>query len=383
MALSCGADLILELPSIWATASAEHFAHGGVRLMENTGVVTHLGFGAETDDLAALQSIASILREEPTSYKEALSASLKKGNSFPTARQEALLAASKLDEQLLRDTAITKDILDNPNNILAIEYLKALPDSIQPILIQRKGAGYHDTDIANSMPSASAIRQAIQNISDRNAEPSATSTCLTDSAMADHTVPTHISALTESMPPEAYVILQECIERNRCIDTEDFSSILGYRLRTLAKEGYADFADCSVELSNAILNHLNEYTGWDSFCRTLKTKNLTYTRISRALTHILLDIRQNDYEQGKSLSHTPYLKVLGFRRDAAPLLSAIKESSSVPLISKAADASKLLSSEGLSIFEKDIYASDVYNQILSIKQGLPVPNDYCTPLVIL
>ena len=112
MALKCGADLVLEIPTLWATASAEYFAHAGVALLASTGIVTHLAFGAETDDLDALLEVASILKDEPDVYRSVLSNSIRSGNAFPIARKNALVTSlphfsqEKLDE-----------LLDNPNNL--------------------------------------------------------------------------------------------------------------------------------------------------------------------------------------------------------------------------------------------------------------------------
>ena len=199
MALSCGADLVIEIPTLWATASAEYFARGGVSLLASTGVVTHICFGAESDDLDSLLEISSILKEEPDIYRDVLSNSIRSGNTFPIARKNALIAAlphiptEKLDE-----------LLDNPNNILALEYLKAMPNHIQPILIPRKGAGYHDTEIDTELPSATAIRKAI--LSD----------CSDDSTTFDR-----------SMPEESLTILKELIEQNQIFFCNGRSKIYG------------------------------------------------------------------------------------------------------------------------------------------------------------
>lgn len=362
MALSSGADLVLELPAIWATASAEYFAKGGVSLLRNTGVVTHLGFGAETNDLDALYTLSSILKEEPDEYKRLLSKELKKGFPFPVARKNALLCVCR---SFISTTELDV-LLDTPNNILALEYLKALPDSISPVLIQRKGAGYHDTDIRTTLPSASAIRDTIF------------STC---EEITEHLA--NDTLLQGAVPEEVHRILTPLIENNQFLHPEDFADILGYRLLSLKKDGYQEFADCIPELSNKISNLLQEYLGWDAFCQALKSKDITYTRLSRCLLHILLDIKHQDYVLAQHIGYSPYLRILGFRKDATPLLNAIKSKATVPLISKVADASSILKPEAYAIFEKDIYASDIYNQVLSRKSGQIMKNDYSTPIAIM
>lgn len=356
MALSCGADLVLELPVLWATASAEYFAHGGVALLQNTGVVTHLGFGAETDDLTLLHTVSSILKEEPKTYTTALRQSLRQGNSYPTARKEALLASFSNPHNVS-----VENVLELPNNILALEYLKFLPSEITPVLIQRKGAGYHDTSMDSPLPSASAIRSALS--------------CANTSEVS--------SSLRAAMPLRSAAILEDCLRKNAILDTSDFSEVLGYRLWTLYHSDFSHFADCNKELSNTICRNLNNYRDWDSFCTMLKSKNYTYTRISRTLLHILLNIQTEDLLRGSSEGYAPYLRVLGFRREAAELLSSIKKNSSVPLITKVADYPSYFNGETHFMMEMDLHASALYQQLLTTKKGLPPTNDYLCPLTIL
>jgi len=358
MALSCGADLVLELPAIWSTASAEYFAKGGVTLLKNTGVVTHLGFGAESNDLSSLKRIASILKNEPEYYKDELSASLKMGMSFPAARKAAIKATFYVTGHDMSE-AVINALLDAPNNILALEYLKSLPDYIEPILIPRTGSGYHDTEIDAPFPSATAIRKILF---DKE---------------------TIAKQLANAMPKESLSILEDIIHKNALVDTEDLAEILGYRLLSLQKNGYTDFFDCTQELSNKITNSVKDYTGFYAFCQMLKSKDLTHTRICRSLLHILLDIQNADYENAKACGYTPYLRILGFKKDSSELLSAIKKEASVPIISKVADAASILTPEANAVFEKDLYAASLYHQILTVKKGLPPANDFTNQIVIL
>lgn len=370
MALSCGADLVLEIPAIWATASAEYFAKGGVSLLKNTGVVTHLGFGAESDNLTGLRQIASILKNEPEYYKDELSFALKKGISFPAARKAALKATFYVTGHDMPESEMNA-LLDSPNNILALEYLKTLPDYITPVLIPRKGCGYHDTQIDAPLPSATAIRSTLFA---KNSK----SVSSTDS----DTFSAGIDMLSNAMPEEAFAILKDIVCKNAFLDTEDISEILGYRLLSLQNYGYTDFADCTQELSNKITNCLKDYTGFDAFCQLLKSKDLTYTRLCRCLLHILLDIQTLDYDNGRECGYAPYLRILGFRKDSSELLTAIKKEAAVPIISKVADASSLLSPEANLVFEKDLYASALYHQILTVKKGQPAANDFTNQIVI-
>ena len=370
MALSCGADLVLEIPALWATASAEYFAKGGVTLLKNTGVVTHLGFGVETDHLEGLKEIASILKNEPQYYKDELAFALREGCSFPSARKKAVKSMLYVTGSDMSKEEIDS-LLDSPNNILAIEYLKTLPDYISPVCIHRKGAGYHDTEIDTPYPSASAIRSVLFRKDMLSEEANFTDTINIE------------ELLSEAMPQDSLDILNERISQNALMDTEDISEILGYRLLSQAGYGFEDFADCTLDFSNKIMNHLKDYTCFDAFCQDLKSKDLTYTRICRNLLHILLDIRSKDYEHGAVCGYVPYLRMLGFRKDSSELLSAIKEKAYVPLISKVADADTLLTPECYQVFAKDISVSSIYQQLLTTRKGLPVANDFTQPIVIL
>ena len=356
MALKCGADLVIEIPTLWATASAEYYAHAGVALLASTGIVTHLAFGAETDDLDALLQVSSILKNEPDVYRAVLSNSIRTGNSFPVARKNALITSLPLFP-----TEKLDELLDNPNNILALEYLKALPDSIEPILIPREGAGYHDTEINTELPSASAIREAI----------------FSSNGDVD------MDTLANAMPKESFSLLKNALKCNQLIETNDFSESLGYCLLSQAGNGFSSFADCNQDFSNKVKNNLNNYVLFEDFIEALKTKDMTYTRISRCLLHILLGIKQSDYTIGRAIGFAPYLRILGFKNASTNLLSEIKREATVPLISKAADASTLLDYETNKFFDKDVFASNLYYQRVARKSGTKPRNEYTNQIIIL
>lgn len=356
MALKCGADLVIEIPTLWSTASAEYFAHAGVSLLASTGIVTHLAFGAETDDLDSLIEVSSILKSEPDVYRLVLANSIRSGNSFPVARKNALITSlPHFSEDKLNE------LLDNPNNILALEYLKALPNNITPILIKREGAGYHDTEINTELPSASAIRSAV------------------------YGTPEDIDweSLENAMPYESFVIFKSALKCNQLLTTNDFSECLGYCLLTQEARGFAAYADCTQDFSNKIKNNLRNYASFEDFIELLKSKDMTYTRVTRCLLHILLDIKQCDYTIGRAIGYAPYLRILGFRNASSILLSEMKRKATAPIISKAADASTLLDYETNKFFEKDIFASNLYYQHVARKSKTKPKNEYTNQIVIL
>ena len=159
IALYCGVDLVIELPVLYSTSSAENFADGAIKILDSLKVVDYLSFGAETADIPTLQQIAEVLYTEPRKYKTFLSHELRKGLSFPKARENALM-------MYLNDIRRFTNVISSPNNILGIEYLKALmkyKSNIQPVAIHRSLVGYNDLEYTDNMASSTAIRNIIKN----------------------------------------------------------------------------------------------------------------------------------------------------------------------------------------------------------------------------
>lgn len=367
MALLSGADLVLELPTYYALSSAEDFAMGGVTLLDKLGVVNHLCFGSECGDISVLQKIAEILVAEPEGYVELLRGYLKEGLSFPTARSKALLGF---------DASFTehKEVLSSPNNILGIEYCKALlrrGSNIEAWTVKRTGAGYHESTLVddklctayectpadNPVSSATAIRQAIQNDVD-------------------------LIHLQKHMPEEAFNVLKATLQESQPVFTNDFSFLLLYKLLQEQNGGYEHFIDVSPELSDRIRNSLYDFKNFEAFCDSLKRKDMTHTRISRCLMHILLDMKTETMEKFRAMDYVPYARVLGFRKESTPMLSTIKENASVPLITKLADAEAILSKDAYWMLLEDLRINQIYQSVRALKNGGTMENEYRTPIVI-
>ena len=371
MALQCGADLVLELPALYATASAEYFAAGGVALLDKLGVVTNLCFGSEYGDADLLREIATILSNESKEYSATLKRFLSQGFSYPNARNWALVQHyPHLNEH--------QKVFSSPNNILGIEYCKALlarESSISPITIKRTGGEYHSRGRDQQLCSALAIRHALQEGCD-------------------------IAKVTRHMPPAAGEILANYLECHVGLNTNDFSALLYYKLLSEHEKGYEEYLDVSADISDRIRKRLREFTDYESFCDLLKTKEVTHTRIGRCLLHILLNITKDDMEFGKSLDYVPYARVLGFRKESTGLLGAIKEHSSIPLISKLADAEQVMDEDAYQLLKKDILISEIYQGVSreKFRTGRDIPrgktadtsaattafckNEFTTPIVI-
>lgn len=363
MALNCGASLVVELPVLWATASAEAFAMAGVTLFEKTGCVDGICFGAETDDLPFLSMLADILVEEPDGYRQELTSLLKKGLSFPAARAEALLAHLDTVKDGSRDKEAVSSILSTPNNILSIEYLKALKrrnSSIIPHLLKREGAGYHET--------ATAIRKELAAFSQA-------ASIDTDSAHAPG------SSLTDAMPTASLEVLDHYLDSRSFLSANDFSSVLGYKLLTSDPAALSSIGDASADIANRLFKNRMQFTSFTDFCEKNKSKDMTYTRMSRILLHLILNLTASDYQHARELDYIPYLRVLGFRSDAAPLMKELKRTALVPIITKLADAASLLSTDANMILEKDIFAADFYEQVCAIKKGTTPRSEYTREIV--
>lgn len=353
MALRNGADLVLELPTVYSASSAEYFATGAVSLLDKLGVVTHLCFGSECGDTVLLSRIAEILKEEPEEYVSELKAQLREGHSYPVARNAALI-------HYCPPLAADSRIFSSPNNILAIEYIKAIKNQnskMEPVTLKRLGAEYHDSSFQSQYCSALAIRQAL----------------------ADGR---SLSSVAHYMPESAHALLSEKLVSGRGVCGNDFSSALYYKLLSEKESGFDKYLDVSADLSKRICKHLPEYKNFDDFCDLLKTKELTYTRISRCLLHILLNLTKEDMAVCSELEHTPYARILGFRKDAEPLLGAIHEHASIPLVTKLADAEKLLSEDIYPMLKQDIQISQLYYGVAAGLTGSQPVNEYSIPLVI-
>lgn len=355
MALLNGADLVLELPLYYACSSAEYFAKGAVTLLDKLGVVNTLCFGSECGDITVLSKIANALFHPDNAFNKNLSFYLKSGKTFPQARALAL-------EETISGFSTHTSILSSPNNILGIEYMKALlarKSAIIPYTNLRVGADYHEKRLQEHNSSAIAIRHSIA---------------------ANH----DLYLIEDQVPSSVYTIMQEHLDHDFPIFTDDLSSLLHYKLLLEAQTGYTNYIDVSEDLSARIQNRLNEYKDFSSFCERLKTKEVTYARISRCLLHILLNMRKDNLTRFLNDDVISYARMLGFRKESIGLLSRIKKHSSIPLISKLADAYKIIDSKtGLTMLEEEIRASHIYNAIATNKYHYSVPSEYSRNIIIL
>lgn len=368
VALEAGAAVVIELPVCYASGSAEYFALGAVSLLNHLGCIDSICFGSECGDIDTLKKLADVILEEPEEYRLSLQAHLKDGNAFPLARQKAL-------KEYFRDNSLDA-VLEQPNNILGIEYIKALNllgSKITPYTIQRKVSSYHDEELSDSYSSASAIRKLLAYAG--NALHLEADTIYDEPDLSDV-----MSRLESQVPPACIKSLEETHRIRYPIYSNDFSLILKYKLLHETKDSLQEYFDMSEELANRIMNRMNDYITFDQFCDLLKTREITYARVSRSLIHVLLDIKKEHLEQYKSHGYHHYIHVLGFRKDSASILSLMNDSASIPLVTRLA-AQYPLSEEGRLMLERDIAAANLYESVVTDKFKFPFISDYAHKIV--
>lgn len=352
MALANGVDLVLELPTVYSVASAESFATGAVKLLENLKIVDAISFGTETSDFAALNNIANVLIEEPREYTNLLKEELKTGVSYPKAREQALT-------KYLNDNKRYVNILNNPNNILGVEYLKALKvlkSNITPVAIKREKVYYNDNAIVDEFASATGIRKLIMN--------------------------NDFEGLIKVVPRLCYDIIKKEYEVGNVIfDIQRYEKEIFYALRKMTLEQIAELPDVNEGLENSIKNAASYCNNIKDFINIVKTKRYTQTRIQRILIFALLGITKKDVQNAKRT--VPYARVLGFNQKGKLLLSGIAQNN--PKMEVVTSVKRFLDHNTNKIYKRmleiDIFATDVYT--LGYKGDSMANLDYTKNMIML
>ncbi len=290
MALLNGVDLIIEIPTIYSISSAENFAEGAIKILNSLGIVEVLSFGMEANDISTLNNIANVLYNEPKEYVTMLSHELKKGNSFPKARENALM-------MYLNDIKRYANIMSGSNNILGIEYLKAMKktkSTIVPIGIKREKVLYNDKYIVDEFASATAIRKMLMT--------------------------NELNDISKVMPRNSYLLLGEELKNGHyVIDISRLEKEIIYNLRKMSREDIAKLPDVSEGLENLIKNAADSCNTIKELINIVKSKRFTQTRIQRILLYSLLGIDKKKMEISKKV--VPYARVLGFNNKGKELIS--------------------------------------------------------------
>jgi len=327
MALKAGIDLVLELPFVFASRSAFWFAQGSVKSLAATGIITNLAFGAETSDLQALIIIAQKLNREDMLFSKTLEFFLKSGYSYPKSRTLTL-------EQQLNALEITIDIgeLNNPNNVLALAYLRVLDQlnsDIEPVLITRIGS-YHAQEPEKKAASATAIRKLILNHNDDWGK--------------------YVPASTKA------ILLKELSKGRGPVTLKSFEQSILAVLRRMKIEELRKIVEVTEGIENRLWELAQKTGDITSLLEKIKTKRYTYTRMQRLLIHSFLN-----FTEDLSVNEPQYLRVLGFNSRGKKLLKLMNSHSSLPIITKFSQGYKDVSETGRKMLDLEIRATDLYN----------------------
>lgn len=365
MAVSSGIDLVLELPLPYACGSAGDFAEGAVRMLNLLGNIDYLCFGAECDDLNLLSRLAEVIVSEQAEYKEVLRKNMRSGLPYPVSRAEAVAAC-------LKDYSgdMIRNVSASPNNILAIEYLCALiktKSPIKPIIIKRIACDYNDDTIPdnNTMPghicSANSIRKTLESKNPGD--------------FSDD-----FKLMKDVMPSASFDIIFDAYQKSALLFPNDLMNALRLKLTDYdISDGIYDIDD---NLKNRIMR-TDSRCSMDEYISKIKTKNYTYTRISRALLRIILRITQEEMNKYKDNGWIYYGNILGFRLESSKIIKILSGSSQIPLINKKSTWKKISSAAGMTMLQTELRASEIYNNLVYEKSGVRLKNELTvtTPFV--
>ena len=344
LALEGGADVVFELPTLFALQTAELFAFGAVKILDSLGCMDYLSFGTESE-MSFLLKIASLLADEPYSFKKELNRNLDDKQPFAQARSNAIAKYFNLSEE-------EKLSLSLPNSILAIEYIKKLmqfESTIQPVSIHRVGAAYRDETTYSDYMSATALGKAIKE---------------GNFASAAKTLPAKISKMLSQQTIWA--------------DNKDFFQAIRYALLRSDAASLKKISGITEGLENSFVSG-QFAANFDELVENVHSKRYTKTSVQRMIYNILLGITAENIEYCKKNTATHYARVLGFRQESSGVIKYISEHSSIPVITNVPAYKKSI--PDTTMFDKDILASDVYQLCTGLPASGSRPDFKLVPII--
>lgn len=323
-AVLCGVDLVIELPQVYAAASAEKFAFGAVGILEQCGCINQLAFGTECGDIELLKQTAEVINNSDE-IQNLCRSFMKQGYSHPRALQAAIEILNNKQNDIA-------DVLRSPNNTLAVEYinnLNLLNSSIEPFAVKRSRV-MHDSEVtADGFASASAVRKMIID---------------------------EDSSFKSFVPHEVYEIITECIEKGKCpaVLKNNERGILTV-LRNMSADDIAKLPDVTEGLENRISKAVREKISVEDILTAVKCKRYTYARLNRIIAYAYLGIN-------KEIVRFPpkYIRVLAFNDKGTEILKVMKKTAKLPVIMSPAKDIQKLDEAGRKMLLTDIRASDLY-----------------------
>ncbi len=382
--LMSGADLVLALPLYYSTGSLEYFANGAVSLIAKTGITGCISFGSECGNISKLTEAASLLDDLLSDHGNNTSV-----NSMIAGGVNYASAINSLPGLNVN----MRNLLKTPNNLLAVAYIRAahkLMPGVSFHTVKRFGSGHNDA--SKGALSSTAIRNEL----------------LSSCNMMTETSSPDIRALSDRIPDESFYILSDYLKKYPPLCENDLSLILFRKLQELTDNGreterLMQYLDVSSNIAAKIAKTFKQASSYSDLIGLIKSKDIAYSRISRALLHILLDIRTDNMKEYVSDGYNYYLRILGFRQKADRLLHCLKQNTSVPMITKCADAASVLKryymsdnrdtfdkdensrvlSHALRMFSEDIEASELYNKAACMKYSQPFISEYEQQMIII
>lgn len=344
LALEGGADVVLELPTVFALQTAEIFAGGAVSILDSLKSIDYLSFGSETD-IAFVGKIAALLADEPYSFKKELNKNLDDKIPFAQARTNAIASYFNMTDEEKAELLL-------PNSILAIEYIKRLiqlDSDILPVAVHRMGSGYNDDSEQSEYLSATAVRKLI-----REGKYSILQTKL----------PEKIAKMVAAQKSKA--------------EAEDFYRLIQYKLMTSTANEIAEISGITEGLENAFKSAAFAKSYGDMI-EAVHSKRYTRTAIQRMAYNILLGITKSDVEKCRNKTDCAYARVLGFRSESSWVVKHIAENSLIPVITNVPTYKKVL--RDTTMFDYDILASDVYKLVAEMPAGENRPDFKLVPVM--
>lgn len=353
MAVSSGADLVVELPFAQAVRSAYYFARGAIQLLDACQVADTIAFGSENGSIELLQAISAFLADESPAFQQELQKHLAEGLSFPLARSLSLQAILPAILNIPPQTLAT--VLSQPNNILAIEYLlniERLGSRLRPITFARTGQPFGSLAL-EGVASASAIRFALLS------DPSDT-------------------AWHQQMPPGARESLEREIKAGRApVAVEGLETALLAKLRTIDKERLEQLAEAGEGLHNRLKEAAERSSSYYEMRARIKSKRYSMTRINRLILYALLDFTALQAAEFDA-SGPQYIRVLAFSLAGQKLIKTIKASSGLPVLGRGQDVKDFhqrnKSPLAAAMIDLDIRAGSLYTLAypeIAERRGLP------------
>lgn len=372
-ALLAGCDLILELPHYYSTGSLDYFAKGAVSLLAKTGITDCISFGSECGDIRLLKEASDVITSNNASFDPAILKRLSQGLNY----SNALNSSPKIPEHI-------QAVLKTPNNLLAASYISAARKMQFECCfhtMKRAGAAYHDSS-KGALSSTSVRKEILTALCHYEDQDMDVHSCTykNNRDLSLHNI------LHGRVPDDSMALLLKYLNEYPPMSEDSFSLLLFAKIQEIIKNALCEgddpalllssYLDVSDSLAHKIMSSYAHASSYTALCQKLKSKDINHARISRALIHILLDLKKSRMDEYVSSGYNHYVRILGFKHSASELMHTLKKHCSVPLISKNADAALTLDPIALRMFNEGILADELYYKTACTMYRRPFVSEY-------